>query len=187
MTGFLLLLAAFAALRLAELGVSARNRRRMAARGLLAARDPSYPAMVTVHALWLAGGALEALLAPWALLPAPWRWGAGLLLAGALGLRLWAMASLGGHWNTRVMDSGGWGVVARGPYRFVRHPNYAAVILEIAALPLTGGAWVTALAFSLANALVLRARLSAEEAVLEAHPAYREAMGGKPRFVPRLF
>lgn len=187
LTGYLALVGVFAALRLAELGHSARNRRRMAAHGLASAKDPIYPLMVALHALWLAGSALEATAAPWPLLPAPWRWGAAALLAVALAVRMWAIVTLGAHWNTGVVDSGAQGVVSRGPYRFVRHPNYAAVILEIAALPLAGGAWVTALAASAANALLLRERLRLEEAVLEAHPAYREAMAGKPRFVPRLF
>jgi len=78
-------------------------------------------------------------------------------------------------------------VVTTGPFRFVRHPNYTGVILEMISLPLIHTAWITAIVTSLAYFLVLSKRIRAEEGVLMANPEYRAAMGGKPRFVPGLF
>jgi methyltransferase len=84
------------------------------------------------------------------------------------------------------MDSSALGVVAGGPYRWVRHPNYLAVFAELLALPLIHSAWLTALLGGLAHIWVLRRRIAVEEAVLLANPAYRAAMSHKPRFIPRI-
>ena len=102
-------------------------------------------------------------------------------------VRWWVIRTLGDHWNVQVMDSTRLGVITSGPFRFVRHPNYAAVFAEMLALPLIHTAWITALAGSLAHMAVLAQRLSTEEAVLFANPDYRAAMTGKPRFLPGLF
>jgi methyltransferase len=85
------------------------------------------------------------------------------------------------------MDSTSLGVVTTGPFRYVRHPNYAAVFLEMLALPLIHTAWITAAAGAIAHAGVLAQRLGTEERMLFANPDYRAAMAGKPRFVPGLF
>jgi len=106
-------------------------------------------------------------------------------LLGALGaqaLRWWAVASLGDRWSTRVVVLPGAAPVTRGPYRWLRHPNYLAVILEVACLPLTYGAWRTALAFSAANAALLGVRIRAEERALGA--GWAEAFRDLPRLVP---
>jgi methyltransferase len=95
--------------------------------------------------------------------------------------------TLGEHWNVQVMDSTRLGVVTSGPFRFVRHPNYAAVFTEMLVLPLIHTAWITSLAGSLAHIAVLAQRLATEERVLFANPDYRAAMTGKPRFLPGLF
>jgi methyltransferase len=75
--------------------------------------------------------------------------------------------------------------VTSGPYRWVRHPNYLAVSIEMAALPLVHTAWVTALVWSLANALVLRRRIAAEEAALREASDYDGAMAGRGALLPR--
>jgi methyltransferase len=116
-----------------------------------------------------------------------WLGGAAALgVVGAGVLRVWAIRSLGKHWNVRVVDSTRLGVVTSGPYRFVRHPNYVAVFLELLLLPLVQGAWLTAALGSALHILVLRRRILLEEAVLMASPAYRASMGDKPRFLPRF-
>jgi methyltransferase len=88
------------------------------------------------------------------------------LLAAAQALRYWAIATLGERWTTRIICLPRAPLVAGGPYRFLRHPNYLAVVAEMAALPLLHGAWLTAAGFSAANALVLRVRIRHEEAAL---------------------
>jgi len=86
-----------------------------------------------------------------------------------------------------VMDSTRLGVITTGPFRYVRHPNYAAVFVEMIVLPLIHTAWITALVGAIAHIAVLAVRLSAEERVLFANPDYAAAMSSKPRFLPGLF
>ena len=101
---------------------------------------------------------------------------------GAQALRYWAIATLGERWNVRIIFVPGDAPVTSGPYRFIRHPNYVAVVLEILVVPLIHGAWATALVFTLANAAVLTVRIRAEERALGA--SYATAFAQRPRFVP---
>lgn len=177
---YLGLLALVALERLAELRVSQRNASRALARGGVEHGRGHYRVMVTLHALLLGACAAEALL-----LPAPPPPAALLALAGvalAQGLRWWAVASLQGRWTTRVVVVPGAAPVTGGPYRFLRHPNYLAVVVEVACLPLCYGSWRTALCFSLANAALLRVRIGVEERALG--PAWEEAFRGLPRLLP---
>jgi methyltransferase len=183
---FLGLLALVGALRLVELRISRRNQRALIARGAARAADPSYPWMVLLHAGLLAGAALEVFLLRRPFLPALAATMGALFLA-ANGLRWWVIRTLAGHWSVQVIDAGGLGVVATGPYRWIRHPNYVAVFVEMLALPLIHTAWLTAAAGGAAHLAVLRWRIRAEDKVLLADPEYRALMGGKPRFLPRLF
>src|SRR5262249_6814947 len=109
-----------------------------------------------------------------------------LLVLLANGVRWWVIRTMGSHWNVQVMDSVELGVVTTGPFRAVRHPNYVAVFVELAALPLVHTAWLTSILGSAAHAWVLSERLAVEEAVLLRNPEYRSAMAGKPRFFPAL-
>jgi methyltransferase len=182
---FLVLLAAVGVGRLLELRLSRRHQRALAARGARREPEPGFAAMVTLHAGVLVGSAVEVLVLHRPCVPAlavP----ALALFALANVLRWWVIATLGPHWNAQVVGSLALGVVTEGPYRFVRHPNYLAVFVELTALPLMHGAWLTALAGAALHVVVLRRRLALEEAVLGANPDYRAAMSGKPRFVPRL-
>ncbi len=104
------------------------------------------------------------------------------MVLGAQALRYWAIATLGWRWNTRIVVVPGTAPVTAGPYRWVRHPNYVAVIAEMIALPLVHGAWLTALVFSVGNALLLRVRIRAEEQALG--EPWQHAFAGRPRFVP---
>ncbi len=163
-----------------ELAVSARHARRLLARGGVEVGRRHHGPMVAVHAAFLVACGLEALAHPdppprAALLAA-----AGVLLAQAL--RWWAVATLGERWTTRVIVLPGAPPVTRGPYRHLRHPNYLAVILEMALVPLAFGSWRTALAFSAANAALLAVRIRAEERALG--QAWASAFRGRPRLVP---
>ena len=183
---FLLLLAAVAVLRLLELRISRRHQQQLVARGAAKVVEPRFRWMVLLHAAVLIGAALEAVLLKRPFFPVL----AGVMSAvfiAANAVRWWVIRTLGDHWNVQVMDSTRLGVVTSGPFRFVRHPNYAAVFAEMFSLPLIHTAWITAVAGSLAHAAVLSQRLSTEERVLFANPEYRTAMSGKPRFLPGLF
>jgi methyltransferase len=139
--------------------------------------------MVLLHTGILVGALAEAWLTrrppvPAIALPAL------VLLLAANALRWWVIATLGPHWNVRIMSSLDLGVVTGGPFRWIRHPNYVAVFVELAALPLVHAAYVTALAGAAAHVWVLWHRIRAEEAVLLANPTYRQRMASKPRFLP---
>lgn len=183
---YLLLLALVAAGRMVELGISRRHQREMARRGIVKRRDPRFRWMVLLHAGLLAGAAVEVVALRRPFLPALGVVMA-LFFALATALRWWAIRTLGTHWNVEVMASGALGVISTGPYRWVRHPNYVAVFVEMASLPLIHTAWITALGGAAANVWVLRHRIALEESTLQSDPRYRAAMAGKPRFLPKAF
>jgi len=181
---FLALFAAIALERLMELELSRRNARRALARGGLEAEPRRfYAAMVATHAAFLVAAPVEVVTLgrPYvALLGVPML----ALVVAAMALRYWAVRSLGGRWSTRVIVVPGDPAVTTGPYRFVRHPNYLAVIIEMFALPLVHSAWLTALVFSAANALLLARRIAHEEAALRLHGDYEARLGDRARLVP---
>ena len=113
----------------------------------------------------------------------PWGFVALALALVAQALRYWAITTLGPRWNTRVIVLPEAEPVTGGPYRFIRHPNYVAVVLELAVLPLVHGAWLTALVFTVGNALLLRVRIRVEEEALGAH--YAKSFSNTPRMLPR--
>jgi methyltransferase len=183
---YLGLLLVVALLRLVELRISKNHQALMLARGAAKVDEPRFRWMVLLHASVLLGAALEVVLLHRPFIPVL---GASMfaVFLAANGVRWWVIRTLGEHWNVQVMDSTRLGVIIAGPFRFVRHPNYAAVFAEMLALPLVHTAWITAALGSLAHMVVLAQRLSTEERVLLANPDYRAAMAGKPRFLPGLF
>lgn len=150
--------------RLGELLWSKRNERRMRARGAVEYGQSHYPAMVALHVGWLASTLLEARRP--SDLPTPVRAVALGVFVAAQPLRYWAITSLGDRWSTRILLPHDEGVVTTGPYRWFDHPNYAAVVAELAAAPLMLGAWRTATWATIANAAVLRTRLRVERRAL---------------------
>lgn len=182
---FTLLVVAVALQRLWELRRSARHEAALRARGGREHAAGQMPWMRALHASWLVAMLLET----WALETpfVPWLAAiAGALFVIGQALRLAAMRALGPRWTVTVITVPGERAVESGIFRFVRHPNYLGVVLEIFALPLLHGAWITALAFTLANAALLRARVAAEERALESDSDYAAAHGARPRFVPGL-
>jgi methyltransferase len=183
---FLILLACVGLERLVELQLSRRHQRVLARGGARKHDDPQYRWMVALHAGVLMGAAWEVILLRRPFIPSLAAIALPLFLLATL-LRWWVIRTLGIHWNTEVVNSAALGVVSHGPFRWVRHPNYLGVFVEIVALPLIHTAWITAALAAAGNAFVLRNRLRIEERLLDAVPAYRAAMAGKPRFFPRLF
>ena len=154
--------------RVAELVVSTRNARWSFARGGVESGTGHFPAMVALHTALLLSCLVEVYVADRPFLP--WLgWPMLALTLGSQALRWWCIASLGRRWNTRVIVVPGLPLVTRGPYRWLRHPNYVAVVVEGFALPLVHTAWVTALGFTVLNAVLLaRFRIPAEERALRA-------------------
>jgi methyltransferase len=183
---YLALLAAVAIGRLLELQVSRRNQRALAAKGVAKIHEPHFRWMVLLHTAILCGAALEVLLLRRPLIPAL-AVSMGALFTLANILRWWVIRTLAGHWNVEVMASSPVGVVTSGPYRWVRHPNYVAVVAELFSLPMMHTAWITSLLGTAAHLEILRRRINVEDAVLLSNPAYNASMGMKPRFLPKLF
>ncbi|HYK91817.1 MAG TPA: isoprenylcysteine carboxylmethyltransferase family protein [Acidobacteriota bacterium] len=170
------------AMRATELLIARRNGRWAREQGGVESGARHYPIMVGMHCLFYVSLVAEHHFNPmgWNALWPLWLG----ILALVEALRVWLILSLGRFWNTRIIVIPGGRRVAKGPYRFVRHPNYVVVTLEILLIPVICGAYLTALAFSIANALVLRTRIREEERAL------RQLAGPDtnflPRFVPRI-
>lgn len=180
---YLGLVALVAAERLLELNITRRHASRLLTRGGIVVGQSHYVWMVLLHTSLLIAAPLEVFLLGRVFVPSL---AAVMVLVVLLTmtLRYWVIATLGDRWTTYVVVVPGEAPVEGGPYRFLRHPNYLAVILEVAALPLVHTAWITSVLFSIGNALVLRTRIRVEEDALAAHSSYEESLGGRPRFLP---
>jgi methyltransferase len=149
-----------AAQRLVELALAAANTRRLLARGAREVGRAHYPLFVLLHGSWLVAIAVTTPVDRqpyWPLI--------GVFIVLQL-LRVWVVATLGPYWTTRIITLDEAPIVRRGPFRFVRHPNYCVVVAEIAVLPLAFGDWPVALIWTVLNALLLRHRIRVEMGAL---------------------
>ena len=162
---YVLLIALVGLERLAELVVAQRNLAWSRARGGVEVGLSHYPVMVVLHTGLLVGCLVEVFALNRPFIPAL-GWPMLAIVIAAQGLRWWCITSLGRQWNTRVVVIPGAERVSGGPYRLMSHPNYVAVVAEGIALPLVHGAWITALTFTVLNALLLRKRISIENSAL---------------------
>lgn len=155
--------------RLAEVAWSNHNIRSLKAKGAIEAGSGHYPLFFLVHGSWLLA---ILLLTPASTPVEPW----ALLLYGILQVgRLWVLLSLGGYWTTRVITLPEQPLIRKGPYRFLRHPNYLIVACEIALLPLAFHDLVIAVSWSLANGALLMWRIHVEDAALSAGSRHESA------------
>lgn len=160
------LVLAVGAERVAELAVARRNARWSLERGAVERGQRHYPPMVALHTGLLLGCLAEVWLAD-RLFDPVLGWTMAAVVLAAQGLRWWCIRTLGPRWNTRVLVVPGLPLVTGGPYRLLRHPNYVAVAAEGLALPLVHGAWITALLFTVLNAVLLTIRIRCENRALE--------------------
>jgi methyltransferase len=166
-----------------ELWLSRCNARALGERGGVEVGQRQFQWMTVLHSGFFAGCLLEVWLAG-ASFPSSIALPALFAAVLAQGLRYWAIASLGVHWNVRVVVLPGSSVIRAGPYRWIRHPNYLAVGLEGLAVPLIHGALLTAIGFTLLNAWLLAGRVRLEERALEQHCGYGGTFGATPRWLP---
>lgn len=176
MMWFTLLIVAVGLERLAELMVSKRNAVWSFARGGVESGQRHYLVMVVLHTGLLVGALVEVWLRRPAFLPAL-GWTMLALVLASQALRWWCITTLGPQWNTRVIVVPGLPRVTGGPYRFLSHPNYVAVVIEGFALPLVHSAWITAVVFTLCNAVLLSVRVRVENRALTSLPV---AAPGRP-------
>lgn len=151
--------------RIAEMVISTRNAAWSFSQGGVEHGRGHFPFMVVLHTGFLFGCVAEAWLLNRPFLPAL-GWSMFALALGAQGIRWWVIATLGRRWNTRVIVVPGLEPISAGPYRFLRHPNYVAVVIEGIALPLLHSAWITAAVFTVANAGLLWVRIRCEDRAL---------------------
>jgi methyltransferase len=160
MTAPLIILALVTLQRLSELVIARRNTAALLARGAVEHGAAHYPVMVLLHASWVLG-------LWWLGWSAEIIWPLMALYLVLQGFRLWILASLGRRWTTRILTVPGETLVARGPYRFMRHPNYALVLLEVPLLPLAFGLTGFAVLFGVLNIAMLAWRIRIENAALQ--------------------
>ena len=169
--------------RLVELGISRRNQAWALERGGIEFGADHFPWMSAVHTAFLVSCVLEVWWLDRPFIP----WLAAIMLvaaAAAQTLRYWAIATLGSYWNVRVIVVPQALAVDRGPYRYLRHPNYLAVGIEMIAIPMIHTAMLTAVVFSLLNAWILSIRIRCEEDALRQHEQYDSRLGDRRRFLP---
>jgi methyltransferase len=159
------LVAAVAVERLAELVVSRRHAAETLRRGGVESGQGHFPVMVALHTALLAGCLVEPIVLHRVFIPAL-AWPMLALVVAANAMRGWCMISLGSRWTARVIVIPGMPLVKTGPYRWLAHPNYVAVVVEGAALPLVGSAWITACTFTALNAVLLTVRVRCETRAL---------------------
>ena len=180
---YLVLLAGLSTERLFELWLSTRNAQRALARGAIEVGRSQYWIMVAFHVLFIVACGIEVTFRN----PAFPEFLSLLALIGegiAQALRYWSVTTLGERWNTRVIVVPDMPPVTSGPYQYIRHPNYLAVVLEIACVPLIRGLIITAAAFSALNAILLGCRIRLEEHALG--DCYQQAFAGRSRFIPGI-
>jgi methyltransferase len=145
--------------RLGELVIARRNTAALMARGAREVGAGHYPVMVAMHSAWIAALVVFGWNQPASL---PW-----LALYAVLQVfRIWILGTLGARWTTRVIVLDGEALVARGPFRYVRHPNYMLVVAEIIVAPMVLGLWWVAVVWTVLNALMLRHRIAVEDGAL---------------------
>ena len=181
---FVAMLGATGLMRLGEVVVSIRRVRSRP--GSVVAEPWLFPLMVVLHAGLVFAPAIEVVVLRRPFLP----WvaaGSIVTLSLATALRVWTLRTLGAAWNVRIVTPQSQAVVTGGPYAWIRHPNYLAVILEVVAVPLFHTAWLSALMLCALNGFVLFHRIRREETALSEIPAWRDAMADRPRLIPRIF
>ena len=179
---FLVALALVVGLRLTELVISSRHATRLRASGAVEHGAGHYPYLVAAHVLYYVMLSVEV-----SFTRSPvdaWTWAALAALFGpTLAIRIWTMATLGERWTTRVFVIPGERVVVRGPYRYLRHPNYAVVLAEIVLFAAAFKAWTTLAVMLPIHVAVLAVRIRAEEAALSGATDWASALGQRPRLL----
>ena len=158
--------------RLLELVIAKRNEKNMRAQGAYEVGASHYPLMILLHVSFFISLLVE--VTTFNLTPSPLFLVFLILFLCVQGLRVWCLTSLGSFWNTKIIILPGANVVTKGPYKYLRHPNYLVVSMEIALLPLMFEAYFTAICFTILNAIMLSIRIPTEERALKEATNYEQ-------------
>ncbi|KKK37705.1 hypothetical protein WQ57_13025 [Mesobacillus campisalis] len=170
--------------RLTELAIARKNEKWMKSQGGLEFGSGHYPAMVMIHSAFILSTIAEVVILDREL-SAFWPLLIVLFVLTQL-MRVWALLSLGPFWNTKIIVLPGAKVVKKGPYRFIKHPNYVIVALELIVIPLMFNAYWTAAVFTLLNMIILSVRIPEEEKALASLTQYEKEFHDNGRFIPNL-
>lgn len=184
MIPFLIFISVMIIQRLLELVIARRNEKWMKEQGAREFGLKHYQFIVLMHSLFFVVFIFEKISFFRELLPF-WQLCAAVFVCAQL-IRVWAISSLGRFWNTKILVLPNVEVVRRGPYRFIKHPNYLVVSIELLVVPLMFGAYVTACLFTILNILMLSIRIPAEEKALRELTEYESYLGSCNRFLPKL-
>lgn len=158
--------------RLLELVIAKRNEKNMRAKGAYEVGASHYPFMILLHVSFFISLLIE--VTTFNLIPSPLFLVFLIMFLCVQGLRVWCLTSLGSFWNTKIIVLPGAHVVTKGPYKYLRHPNYLVVSMEIALLPLMFEAYFTAICFTILNAIILSIRIPTEERALKEATNYEQ-------------
>jgi methyltransferase len=170
--------------RITELIIAKRNEKWMVSQGAIEFGRGHYPAMVAIHTAFFLSFILEVAYFQ-KFLSAYWPWLLAIFLF-TQGMRVWALTSLGRFWNTKIIILPGAEVVKKGPYKIIKHPNYLIVAVELIVIPLMFNAFITMMAFTVLNIIILSIRIPAEEKALKELTEYEHRFNKQGRFVPNL-
>lgn len=158
--------------RLVELFIAKRNEKWMKSQGAFEAGASHYPYMVAMHVFFFVSLIVEVIVFDRGFSPI-WPLFLAIFLVAQL-LRVWCLSSLGRYWNTKIIVLPNANVVRKGPYRWIRHPNYVIVATELIVLPLLFSAYFTAILFTILNIWMMSVRIPAEEQALKKVTNYKE-------------
>lgn len=161
---FFLLISVLILQRVFELVLSKRNERRLRAQGAIESGKSHYPVIVALHVAFFISLVVEVIA--FDRRPGSWWWLPFAFFLVAQVLRYWSIATLGRRWNTRILVLPGAAPITNGPYRYLRHPNYVAVAIELISIPLIFQAYFTAIIFTILNAIMMAVRIPAEQRAL---------------------
>ncbi|MEH7255579.1 isoprenylcysteine carboxyl methyltransferase family protein [Neobacillus niacini] len=184
MIPFFLFISVIIIQRLIELMIARKNEKWMKEQGALEFGTNHYPFIVLMHSLFFLVLVFEKIAFSRELSPI-WPLLAAVFIFAQL-MRVWAISSLGRYWNTKIIVLPNVDVVRKGPYRFIKHPNYLVVSIELLVVPLFYGAYVTACLFTLLNILMLSVRIPAEERALRELTEYEGSFEKCNRFLPKM-
>ncbi|MHC0035738.1 isoprenylcysteine carboxyl methyltransferase family protein [Pseudoneobacillus sp. C159] len=184
MLGFFLFLIIMILQRISELILAKHNERWMKKQGGREFGENHYRIIVMIHSLFFIIYFIEVVILNKKISPI-WPYLLAVFLLTQAG-RVWALVSLGKYWNTKIIVVPGANVVVKGPYKYLKHPNYVIVMIEFLIIPLLFQAYFTAIIFSLLNLWVLSIRIPEEEKALNTLTTYQDSLGQLHRFVPKI-